>query len=200
VLVENLGLVRSLSLMNPDGTGVRAIYTIPASETQDGCDYGTIRWSPAGTQIAFPRRPAGSANQCRVFVMNADGTGAHQLTTNAGLWFETDLRWSPDGQRLAFDRWEMDSAGTWVIRPIGVVAAGGGPAQSLGPTPVSDGAAFEWSPDGRSLTSVPATVLSWPPSTSMPEARPTVIDATSGEAHEAAWSVNSWPTWQRLAP
>jgi hypothetical protein len=73
-------------------------------------------------------------------------------------------------------------------------------AQSLGPTPVSDGAAFEWAPDGKTIVSVPGTVLAWPRNDAMATARPTIIDVATGQAHEATWSVNSWPSYQRLAP
>jgi Tol biopolymer transport system component len=188
---------RSLGLMDPDGSNASLMYTIPAAQTKDGCDYGTVAWSPDGTRIAFQRAPAGESAQCRIFVMNADGSDAHQLTTNTGIWFETDFRWSPDSTRIAFDRWEGSGS---KIQPLGLVSAAGGLAQSLGPTPVSDGAAFEWAPDGKTIVSVPGTVLAWPPNDAMATARPTIIDVATGQAHEATWSVNSWPSYQRLAP
>ena len=199
ILFETLTGGRTLSLANPDGTNVTALYTIPAGETTDGCDYGTVRWSPDGRQIAFMRRPAGEQDQCRVFVMRADGTNAHALTTATGNWFETDLRWSPDGTRIAFDRWQKQTDGTFLIQPIGVALATGGSVKPVGPTPVSDGAAFEWSPDGQSIIAVPGTVTAWPPASQMPEAHPTIIDATTGDSVVATWSMNSWPSWQRLA-
>jgi len=200
VLYETITGGRTLGLMNPDGTGATPIYTIPPAETKDGCDYGTVAWSPDGTRIAFNRQPVGTGTPgCRVFVMNADGTGAHQLSTDTDELTETDLRWSPDGTMIAFDRWD-NTVGSWQIQPIGVVQSTGGATRSVGPTPVSDGAAFEWSPDGTSIVSAPGTVVQWPPSTTMPTARPIIIDVATGTAHEAAWTVSSWPSWQRLAP
>ena len=198
VLYETITGGRTLGLMNADGTAATPIYTIPPAETKDGCDYGTVAWSPDGTRIAFNRRPIGT-DQCRIFVMNADGTRAHQLTTDTHQLTETDFRWSPDGTMIAFDRWD-NTVGAWQIQPIGVVQSTGGATRSLGPTPVSDGAVFEWSPDGASIVSAPGTVIQWPPSTAMPSARPMIIDVATGAAHEATWSVNSWPSWQRLAP
>ena len=195
LLFESTEGDRSLGLMNPDGSNAHYIYTIPAGETQDGCDFGTVLWSPDGARIAFMRHPVGTPYQCRVFVMNAHGTGAHQLTNNSGEWFETDFRWSPDSKQIAFDRWQGPN---WRINPIGVVSADGGQARSLGPTPVADGAAFEWSPDGKSIISTPGTVTGWPPSTTLPEAHPTIIDVATGESHEAPWTMSSWPTWQRV--
>lgn len=199
VLYEQLSGDRALGLMNADGTAARIIYTIPLAEQQDGCDFGTVSWSPDGHRIAFLRHPAGTEFQCRVFVMKADGTDAHQVSTQPGLVTETDLRWSPDGTQIAIDRWLFDT-GNWLIQPIGVVPAAGGEPRSIGPTPVSDGAAFEWAPDGRSIISVAGTVVGWPPSSTMSNAKPMVIDVASGEATEASWSISSWPSWQRLAP
>ena len=197
VLYESLMGARALGVMHPDGSGAHLIYTIPFAEQADNCDFGTVAWSPDGSRIAFMRRPAGTPDQCRIFVMNADGTGAHQLTTDTDVLVETDLRWSPDGTQIAFDRWN-NTIGNWLVQPIGVVSANGGATRSLGPTPVSDGAAFEWSPDGTSIISAPATVLQWPPSTSMPEAPPVIIDVATGASHEAAWTLSSWPSWQRV--
>jgi TolB protein len=50
-------------------------------------------FSPNGKLIAFTRCTA----TCDIWVMNADGTGATRLTTNA---FRP--HWSPDGKRIAF--------------------------------------------------------------------------------------------------
>jgi hypothetical protein len=198
VLYETITGSRTLGLMNPDGTAATPIYTISPAETKDGCDFGTVAWSPDGKRIAFLRKPKGS-DECRIFVMQADGSGAHQLTTDTDLLTETDFRWSPDGTMIAFDRW-ANTFGSWQIQPIGVAPASGGATRSIGPTPVGDGAAFEWSPDGASIISAPGTVLQWPPSTTQPSAHPVIIDVATGTAHEASWAANSWPTWQRLAP
>ena len=198
VLYETITGGRTLGLMDADGTNARPIYTIAPAETKDGCDFGTVAWSPDGTRIAFNRQPNGT-DQCRIFVMNADGTGAHQLTTDTDQLTETDFRWSPDGTMIAFDRWD-NTIGSWQIQPIGVAPATGGKTRSVGPTPVSDGAALEWSPDGASIIFAPATALQWPPSSTMPSAHPVIIDVATGTAHEASWAANSWPSWQRLAP
>ena len=191
----------SLGLMNPDGTGARTIYAVSGYENQDGCGFGSAAWSPDGSRIAFLRRPEGDPSQCRIFVINADGTGEQQLTTEPGEWTETDFLWSPDGTQIAFDRWhDAEANGDWQIQPIGVVSASGGSVRSVGPTPVPDGGAFVWSPDGRSIISVAATVTGWPPSTTMSQDHPMIIDVATGEATEATWSISSWPSWQRLAP
>src|SRR5204862_368246 len=75
VLYESIVGGRTLGLMNPDGTGATPIYTIPPAETKDGCDFGTATFSPDGKLIAFSRKPTGR-DECRLFVINDDGTGA----------------------------------------------------------------------------------------------------------------------------
>jgi Tol biopolymer transport system component len=74
--------------MNADGSNVeRLTYAggwVPA-------------WSPDGSSIAFAGR---AGNQGEVFVMNADGTGAVNLTNDpAPDWWPA---WSPDGTKIVF--------------------------------------------------------------------------------------------------
>ena len=201
ILFESPTAGRSLWLMNADGSGSTKIYEIPPAEIQDGCDFGLVRWSPDGSRIAFLRRPVDTPSQCRIFVMNADGTGAQQLTTTPGEWTETDFRWSPDGTQIAFDRWKWNGeTGEWLIWPLGVVAATGGEVRSVGPTPVADGAAIEWSPDGKTILSLAGPAVGWSQTGTGNDLRPILIDVATGEGREASWSLGSWPTWQRLAP
>ena len=201
ILFEDPKIGRALWLVLADGTGATKIYEVPAAEQRDGCDFGAVRWSPDGKRIAFLRKPPGGVDQCRIYVMNADGTDARPLTTATGSWFETDLRWSPDGTQIAFDRWEFDQGSLeWRIRPLGVVSSTGGDVRSIGPTPVSDGAAFEWSPDGKTIIAVGGPATAWAPDGQAQEVRPVLIDVASGAHSDAPWVISSWPSWQRLAP
>ena len=187
----------ALYVMNTDGSGARPLLEIPAAEAS-ASDFGAVRWSPDGTLIAFLRAPVGATYQLRVFVMRADGTGVRQLSTETGAWFETDLVWSPDGKRIAFDRYQQNPKSGWDIRPLGIISVDGGPVLPVGPTPVSDGAWFDWSPDGATIVSIPGTILGWP-KPAVVSARPIVIDASTGSSHELDWTVDSAPSWQRLA-
>jgi Tol biopolymer transport system component len=189
----------TLSIMNADGTDPRPIFHIALGDSVPN-DLQEFRWSPDGTRIAFARAPNGIEGQLRAFVMRADGMDVRQLTTEpSGAWFETDLNWSPDSSRIAFNRWRQNASGGWDIRPIGIVSADGGEVMDSGPTPVSDGASFDWSPDGKTILSIPATILQYPVSP-MKSAKPVLIDATIGTSSTFQWTVGSGASWQRAAP
>jgi Tol biopolymer transport system component len=186
----------ALWVMNADGTGARPLYEIPPAEARDG-DFGSLRYSPDGTKIAFLRAPGGDTEQLRVFVMNADGSEARQVTNEPGAWTETDLAWSPDGTQIAFDRWQKNETTLdWEIHPIGIVSLdGSGEVAPVGPVPVSDGAWFDYSPDGTTLISRPGTNLGSP----ILNVQPIAIDTTTGQIRQLDWQVGSVMTWQRLA-
>lgn len=198
IVFEPQGSGHALWVMNADGTGARLLHDIPATQMRDG-DFGSVRYSPDGSRIAFLQAPPGDTNQLRVHVMDADGTDVRQLSDEPGSLVETDLAWSPDGTSIAFDRWRQDqSTLEWVIQPLGIVSVDGGETRSIGPTPVSDGAWFDFSPDGTSLVSIPGTPLSEPFPTTLVDA--TSIDVATGQSRVLHWNVGSMMTWQRLAP
>src|SRR4051794_11785659 len=75
--------------MNPDGSGVARLTNDPSYDF-------SAAWSPDGTKILFVTdRPSFPYN---VWLMNADGTGQTQLTTQGGL----APVWYPDGASFAY--------------------------------------------------------------------------------------------------
>jgi Tol biopolymer transport system component len=101
-------------------------------------------WSPDGTRIAFAARTS-PLGPFRIFVMNADGTGRTQLTTQPAGLADRSPVWSPDGSRIAYvtDRdgafpeiYTMDAAGGGVNRLTANVYVDGNPS---------------WSPDGTRI-------------------------------------------------
>ena len=90
----DLGALRAIYVVNADGTGRRLLAgnaTNPA-------------WSPSGSKLAYVAYQSRLAESGFVTVANADGTGAHRLTTSGEP--ESQPAWSPGGRQLAFRRGE----------------------------------------------------------------------------------------------
>jgi len=61
-------------------------------------------WSPDGTRIAFTN--VQDSYHPQIFVMNADGTHRHAVTTSGA---NSDPSWSPDSRELMYDGYSSDS-------------------------------------------------------------------------------------------
>ncbi|MBA3551903.1 MAG: PD40 domain-containing protein [Actinobacteria bacterium] len=134
-------------VMNADGTDRRQV-------TDDGGFDAAPSWSPDGTRIVYasdrsdPNRPACEMDfSCNVdiFVVNVDGTGQLQLTSEPGVDWQPD--WGPDG-RVVFASERDDPAGdVYVMNPDGSGIA------RLTATPEHDSQP-RWSPDGTRIAFV----------------------------------------------
>jgi Tol biopolymer transport system component len=89
-------------VMNADGSGRRRLHDAAYAAQH-------ARWSPDGALVAFESWEL-ALNAARVWVVNADGTGAHAVTAPGNFSPE----WSPDGTRLLYvsersprDYWTM---------------------------------------------------------------------------------------------
>jgi Tol biopolymer transport system component len=188
-----------LWLMAADGSRMTPVLPVGALSGSER-DLQEYRWSPDGTKIAYACGAPTRLDIAHICVVNADGTGSRQLTDEPDSTFQADFRWSPDGRSVAFNRWAEDPlTGQVSVLPIGIVSVAGGPVRDLGPTPASEGALFDFSPDGTTVLSLPARLAG----TADPEAAPAaplVIDVATGNATTADWQVNSGVSWQRLAP
>ncbi len=183
-------------VMDVDGSDAHPIFQTNGPATADVI--GMYRWSPDGTKVAFNQAPSGFPDEQRIYVMNADGSDVRPLTDAEGVWVETDFVWSPDGMRIAFNRWQRDAAtGDWGVRPIGIASIAGGSVMDAGPAPVSDGAVFDFSPDGTTLLSLPGPVVGGDPF--IAPVRATEIDTFTGRSQEVDWQSGSATSWQRTA-
>ena len=101
--------MHTMKAIHPDGTGLHRIGAFSASNHCLCPD-----WSPDGTKIAYQADASSSAqDKPEVFVMNADGSGATQLTRNSVLDENPD--WSPDGTRIAFYSGRRGNAEVYVM-------------------------------------------------------------------------------------
>ncbi len=113
----------------------------------------SYRVSDDGKKIAFHRAPTpllGSGDESEVWVMNADGSGAVQLTKNAVQ--ETGASVSPDGSQVLFLSGSNARFETYYNGRLFLVSATGGSARILvgESEPMAVDHAF-WSSDGRSI-------------------------------------------------
>ncbi len=99
---------------SPDGTrvvfttfrdGNREIYVMdadggdPVNLTRHDAYDSDPAWSPDGRRIAFESEREGGVGH--IFVMNADGSGVEQLTSEPAAQWALSPAWSPDGSSIA---------------------------------------------------------------------------------------------------
>lgn len=123
----------------------------------------TPSYSPDGTRIAWARRPLlalglpglpNTFGNSDIWVMNADGSGQHQLTSTTTA-NERNPTWSPDGTRIVYDQ---EGAGgkrqLWVSNSDGS-ATGGYPKPVFGASGTGkNDTQPAWKPDGTTLAFV----------------------------------------------
>jgi Tol biopolymer transport system component len=101
------------SLSPTDTTPSYDLYTIPAgggasadvTNTPNVVELGAD-WSPNGSQIAFAGLSPGTGGTYEIFVMNANGGDAHEVSASSAGAGQHAFHpsWSPDGARLAYQR------------------------------------------------------------------------------------------------
>lgn len=105
-----------------------------------------------GSRIAFHRAPNplyGYADQAEVWVMDASGANALQLTRN-GVG-ESGASLSPDNRQVLFLADANERFEPYYNGRVFIVDAGGGPARMLGHTLPGDVQRAEWSKDGKAI-------------------------------------------------
>jgi len=124
----------ALAVMSAEGSDIKELRRPPGEYP------GDADWSPDGRKIVFRQGP--SDEESNLYVMNADGTGVRQLTSDAGV--EGSPRWAPDGNAIAF--WsDRDGGGFYTMKPDGT-----GVTRIAG-IPIDARATFTWSPDGKRI-------------------------------------------------
>ncbi|HEY7629842.1 MAG TPA: hypothetical protein VH817_04035 [Thermoleophilaceae bacterium] len=89
---------------NADGSGS------PVNVSNNGDDDVEPNWSPDGSRIVFAKIPPGNFGDSQIWLMNANGSGAHPLTTPntapdvPGAHFDDAPAFSPDGTLVTYER------------------------------------------------------------------------------------------------
>jgi Tol biopolymer transport system component len=129
-----------------DGNDLVRVTNAPGLPHDSPLDY-----SPDGTQLVFYRAIRAEPDfpidlGGSLWVVNVDGSGAHQLDTGDVLpWWQAD--WSPDGSKILFGTERLQPTGAlWTIEPdgSGLTKVFEDPAGRFAVFPV-------WSPDGSKI-------------------------------------------------
>jgi len=102
---------------------------------------GPPTWSPDGRRVALAG--AAKTRYDSIYVMNADGSGLHRLTSHA--YTEYGFAWSPGGRRILYGR--ENRLGIYVIG----VDGGNNHRVTTAAPPQTAWGALSWAPDGSSI-------------------------------------------------
>lgn len=127
------------SVTAPEGPGSRPVDIKDMFKTVRLAD---AAWSPDGKQILYSGNASGRFN---LWVMNSDGTGAHQLLHSDEA--QSGAVWSKDGSAVVY---QQDRGGDEIYDLYAISAAGGTP-QNLTQTAEITETSPHFSPDGKML-------------------------------------------------
>jgi hypothetical protein len=106
-------------LVDPDGTDPDPIYQSSLGPFDPIRLVLQARWSPDGGRLAVVESATDvydpSRGRSDVFVMNADGSDVHAVTTSAWGEYAGSPSWAPDGQTLAYHVAIMPSLFTMIV-------------------------------------------------------------------------------------
>jgi Tol biopolymer transport system component len=173
-----------LFAMAADGTNLRTLVK-PTNTADLDQDLNAINYSTDGRRIFYERW---FPDSIQLWVMNADGTGAHEFISKPGPGWDGLDAPSPDGRWVAF--WSVPEDGSNAEQRISVARSDGiGPVIQTGPG-LNGNARWVWSPDSTRILMIPDVG-----STSA-----LLLDPAGGPWTSVPWQSDLDLDWQRLAP
>jgi TolB protein len=181
VFARTTGAERHLFSMQPDGSQVVQLTSGAVVDDDPAI-------SRDGSRIAFVRHELTPSLE-RIYVMNADGSDLHAVTSGPDL----QPAWSPDGQRIVFATFGGPDGGLYLVNADGtgreLLVDAGGNSYGL-PT---------WSPNGQVIVFVGSPPPGGPPSVlfrvNADGSGPTQFTSGPNQDIDPAWS----PDGQQLA-
>jgi TolB protein len=158
--------------MAPDGSGTINLTNNAAYDVEPA-------WSPDGSQIVFvsnrPQKQQEGGNY--LYVMNADGTNAHQLTyENESAWPD----WSHDGSQISYS----NKGDIYIIK-----ADGSGQSVNLTNSPEHDEQPT-WSPDGSQIAWLSGNDGKWNLFVMNADGSNVLQLTNNGEAYNVTWTID----------
>jgi Tol biopolymer transport system component len=130
--------------------GTICILKPPEYEPVDLATGGDPALSADRRRIVFSLNETGLSGNVDIYVMNADGSGRHRLTSDPAP--ESDPDFSPDGKRILFTRWIKDQPAIFAMDSDGANVTRLSPGPGRNPRFSPDGRRIAyWAPDGLRL-------------------------------------------------
>ncbi|HEV8403583.1 MAG TPA: hypothetical protein VGQ31_11160 [Candidatus Limnocylindrales bacterium] len=172
-----------LFVMAADGTNKRTLIE-PTNTADLDQDLNGVTYSADGGRIFYQRW---FPDSIQLWVMNADGTGAHEFVSRVGRHWDGIPDPSPDGRWVAF--WDVPEDGSGAPQRVAVIRAdGSGPIIHTGP-PLDGLAHWRWSPDSTRILMM----------SERPGARALLLDPAGGPWTTVPWQSDTDLDWQRTA-
>ena len=176
-----------LYTMGLDGSNVTPVVK-PYTSLNEQIDLVYPAWSPDGTRIVIQRATTDGSTTA-LYVMNADGSGGHQIDATAGASAAGWAVWSQDGTRIAYQSSNgVRDANGYFIYSWAVLRVADGTITMTGPSLAYDTVAT-WSPDGKEILIL-----------NLVQGHPgLILDPEGGPGRTVTWSAVGGD-WERIAP
>jgi Tol biopolymer transport system component len=176
-----------LYAIHPDGTGLRTVGPVSATESDAQQSFKDLQPSPDGSLIAYWNWESSEAGVLDgyVHVRDLDTGDDRRVAVRPLAEANVSPRFSPDGTSIVVEaQSETEELAQLVVAPVD----GSRPGVVIGPDfSYMQDTEFDFSPDGASVVLTLGGVTS-------------VVDVATGEVLRTLDAVTSFPTWQRLAP